>query len=672
MNFKIFQQAVAIQFKRMSAHPLFRVNADKDWLWATYLNAFPAGTNPLYRKRTEHDCSCCKSFIRTMGNVVAIIDGRVESIWDIKVDSEAYQIVANTLAGLVRVRPISDAFLHYEGHAGTERNFEQVTGEAPKTWDHFHVHTPKQFVLQKASIPTKLGEVRAHRDVFARSLDELTPDAVQTVLELIAQGSLYRGDEHKATLQKFQQAQTDYGKLPITSQNTYAWVASQSLPGPVTKLRNTSIGTLLTNLSEGMDMEQAVRAFEAMVAPANYKRPTALVTKAMIEKAKSTLNELGLTSALERRYAAIGDITINNVLYADRGTRKALGGDVFDDLVAAVPEKVKAFDKVEEVHIDKFLADILPTAKRLELMVENRHTANLVSLIAPADAGALGLFKWPNNFSWSYNGDVADSMKERVKQAGGNVTGDLCCRLAWFNYDDLDFHMMEPNGNEISFMRKHSTRTDGRLDVDMNAGGGVTREPVENIFYGDAKKMQEGTYTLYVHTFSKREDEDVGFEVEIDFKGTVHRFAYPQPVGQKGNIVVAKFSYTHKDGVEFISSLPSTQATRNVWGLNTQTFVRVNAVMLSPNYWDGRGVGNKHHFFMLDGCRNDGTARGFYNEFLKDELTPHRKVIEVVGAKMRTEQSESQLSGLGFSSTQRNSVLCRVSGKFNRVIKVTF
>lgn len=184
MNFKLFQQAVAVQFKRMSAHPLFRVNADKDWLWATYLNAFPAGTNLLYRKRTEHDCSCCKSFIRIIGNVVAIIDGKVESIWDIKVDSEAYQIVANTMAGLIQIHTINNAFLHYEGHAGTERNFEQVTGEAPKTWDHFHVHIPKQFVLQKASIPTKLGEMRAHRDVAQARANK---EKKQALLGILAQ-----------------------------------------------------------------------------------------------------------------------------------------------------------------------------------------------------------------------------------------------------------------------------------------------------------------------------------------------------------------------------------------------------------------------------------------------------------------------------------------------------
>jgi hypothetical protein len=75
---------------------------------------------------------------------------------------------------------------------------------------------------------------------------------------------------------------------------------------------------------------------------------------------------------------------------------------------------------------------------------------------------------------------------------------------------------------------------------------------------------------------------------------------------------------------------------------------------------------------MLDGCENDGIVRGFYNEFLRDELKDHRKVIEMVGAKMHIEHSVDQLSGLGFSSTQRNELLARVKGNFTRTVKVVF
>jgi hypothetical protein len=121
------------------------------------------------------------------------------------------------------------------------------------------------------------------------------------------------------------------------------------------------------------------------------------------------------------------------------------------------------------------------------------------------------------------------------------------------------------------------------------------------------------------------------------------------------------------------AKLPSTQVALRAWGINTQAFHKVNVLMMSPNFWDGQqGIGNKHFFFMLEGCRNEAQARGFFNEFLKSELDPHRKVIEMVGAKMKTEKSEHQLSGLGFSSTQRNSVLCKVAGAFTRVIKIVF
>jgi len=97
-------------------------------------------------------------------------------------------------------------------------------------------------------------------------------------------------------------------------------------------------------------------------------------------------------------------------------------------------------------------------------------------------------------------------------------------------------------------------------------------------------------------------------------------------------------------------------------------------MMLSPNHWEdtGSGIGNKHYFFMLENCINDGSARGFFNEFLKPELDQHRKVIEHVGVKMRTEKGDRQLSGVGFSSTQRNSITCRITGSFTRTINITF
>jgi hypothetical protein len=674
MEFSKLKVAVAKQFEKMQKHTMFRSRVAKDDLWATYLSSFPAGTNELYRKRTEHDCSCCKQFIRAVGNAVAVIDGKLVSVWDVTVAEPGYQVVADALSKLSKAQAIDVPFLHYEESAGTDKNFEQAV-DGVVTWNHFFVNIKKDYVEKKSKIDTRLGEERASHDVLLRSLEEISDDAIGTVLELIAQRSLYRGDENKFVLDEFRKLKRDFQKLKTAGEkDVFAWAASKGAPASVARIRNTSIGTLLVNLSESMELDAAVSAFEAMVAPANYKRPTALITKAMIEKAKAKLSELGLTSALERRYAALADITINNVLFADRTTRASLGGDVFDDLASKVSTNTKSLEKVEEVPIDRFIVDILPKADSIEVMFENSHASNLVSLIAPADPTAGLMFKWPNRFSWSYNGEMADSIKERVKKAGGSVVGDLCCRLAWHNHDDLDFWMIEPSGHEIYFGNRGGTSpSGGTLDVDMNAGYGATREPVENIFYANRAKMREGVYTLRVHQFAKRESNNAGFEVEIDYLGTVLSFAHPKAVPDRQTVIVAEFMYSHKEGFKIVKSLPSTQAVRTTWGIQSQTFHKVKAMMLSPNFWDEKVVGNKHYFFMLDGCQNDGTARGFFNEFLKSELDPHRKVFEIVGSKMKAAASgDEQLSGLGFSSTQKNTLLCRVKGSFTRTIKIMF
>lgn len=95
--------------------------------------------------------------------------------------------------------------------------------------------------------------------------------------------------------------------------------------------------------------------------------------------------------------------------------------------------------------------------------------------------------------AWTYNGGVADSIKEKVRAAGGQTEGFLRCSLAWSNYDDLDLHVVEPNNLEIYYSNRIG-RSGGKLDVDENAGYGKTRKPVENIIWVNERKMLEGKY----------------------------------------------------------------------------------------------------------------------------------------------------------------------------------
>lgn len=666
MNFLLFKQAVARQFAFMLKYPLFIVDIEGDTLWDTYLQSFPEGTNPIYRERTEHDCNCCKQFIRNAGKVVAIIGDEVVSIWDIAPTGTGYDTVAKALLAVVRSRSIVNVYKHYERSVGTDKSFEQLV-DGQKAWEHFSINLPASAVIRKGMLPTLWGQKRTAYDMLTRALTTISDEAIDIVLELIQQNSIYRGAEHAPTVQRFKNM-VERSKSFRHNRNVFVWKEVEAGDQGVIMIRNSVIGTLLVDLSEGVSLERAVASFESKVAPANYKRPTALVTKSMIESAKKKVNELGLLSALERRYATIDDIRINDILFADSKARRSIVKDAFDELASTVKVKPKLAG-TEVVTIEKFIADILPTVTTVELLVENRHAGNLVSLIAPVDPTAPSMFKWNNSFSWAYSGDMADSIKERVKQAGGNVTGELCCRLAWDYTDDLDFHMYELN-NHLFYGNK-STVNGGQLDVDANCDTNrLSEHPVENIFYKTTEKMRRGEYTLAVENYCRRSGGR-GFEVEIDLFGTVYSFEYDKVVATNGRVDVAKIIKS-QTSIEVKPILSSTKASKVLWGVNTQTFVPVTVMMLSPNFWEGASTGNKHYFFMLDGCRNEGTARGFFNEYLKSELDPHRKVIEMVGSRMHTELSERQLSGLGFSSTQRNSVTCRVTGSFTRNLTITF
>jgi hypothetical protein len=257
-----------------------------------------------------------------------------------------------------------------------------------------------------------------------------------------------------------------------------------------------------------------------------------------------------------------------------------------------------------------------------------------------------------------------------VKAAGGNVTGEARFSLSWHNYDDLDLHLITPEG-EIYFRNKRVGN--GRLDVDMNAGTGTSREPVENITWPDVNNIKRGLYAVRVHNFRKRENVDFGFNVQIECQGQTWNISHPAAVSDDRTIDVATFTYERDQGItnfesRFGGDSGGSYAQREINGLYTGRFQKVTMALWSPNHWNS-SIGNKHLFLILDNAVVDGNLRPFFNEYLKPELTEHRKVFEVLGSKVLVKPADTQLSGVGFSLTQKNQFVVRVDGK--KVYRVT-
>lgn len=688
--FKDFVKAIQKNLQQMSkdSSRLFTVNVDTEELYNLYLDSFPAGTNEIYRERREYDCSCCRHFIRDVGNVVSIKNGELHTIWGINpVSDDKYNVVAAALDAYVKQKAVLGVFLKKEKRIGTPENREMLpTGKINK-YEHFFVDLPEICIFKECyghTLEGDLSQFRDVRNVFKRSLDKISKEAVDTVLELIAQNSLYKGAEWKKQLTEFKNYQKEYGKLTDEQKELWIWEKSIAAGAVIGKIRNHSIGTLLVNISEGMDLDLAVRKYEQIVAPVNYKRPKAIFTKKMLEDAKKTITELGYMDSLQRRFATLDDITVNNILFSNKDAAKRITGamDLFDEMEQDVAIDPKRFSKVEEISAEDFIKNVLPVAKELEVYLENKHIQNMVSLIAPEVADAKTMFKWNNGMSWAYTGNITDSdIKENVKAAGGSVTGIVRFSIQWNDGNgkdnsDLDAHCLEPQGGDhIYFSHKISRYTGGELDIDITdpiyqckSNGGVA---VENITYPSKERMKPGTYKFYVNQYSFRNSQ--GFKAEVEVNGEIHSYEYNTPV--RGNVDVAEVILDQSGNFKVVDKLPGNCATisKDVWGIKTLQFTPVSVVCYSPNYWDEqKGIGHQHLFFMLKDCINPEEPNGYYNEFLKPELEQHRRVFEALGAKAHVKDVDDQLSGVGFSLTKRNDLIIKVKGATERVLKVKF
>ena len=688
--FRDFVKAIQKNLQQMTkdSSRLFTVNVDTEELYNLYLDSFPAGTNEIYRERREYDCSCCRHFIRDVGNVVSIKNGELHTIWGINpVSDDKYNVVAAALDAYVKQKAVSGVFFKKEKRIGTPENREMLpTGKINK-YEHFFVDLPEICIFEEYyghTLDGDLSQFRDIRNVFKRSLDEISKEAVDTVLELIAQNSLYKGAEWKRQLTEFKNYQKEYGKLTDKQKELWTWEKSIVAGAVIGKIRNHSIGTLLVNITEGMDLDLAVKKYEQIVAPTNYKRPNAIFTKKMLEDAKKTITELGYMDSLQRRFATLDDITVNNILFSNKDAAKRIAGamDLFDEMEQDAAIDPKRFSKVEEVSVEDFIKNVLPVAKELEVYLENKHIQNMVSLIAPEVADAKTMFKWNNGMSWAYTGNITDSdIKENVKAAGGSVTGVVRFSIQWNDKDgrddsDLDAHCIEPKGGDhIYFGYRKSKYTGGELDVDITHPVAQCRNSngvaVENITFPSKERMIPGTYKFYVNQFSYRGSQ--GFKAEIEVNGEIHSYEYNKPV--RGNVQVAEVILDQAGNFKVVDKLSGNCATisKDVWGIKTLQFTPVSVVCYSPNYWDEqKGIGHQHLFFMLKDCINPEEPNGYYNEFLKPELEQHRRVFEALGAKAHVKDVDDQLSGVGFSLTKRNDLIIKVKGATERVLKIKF
>ena len=626
-----------------------------------YLAAFPEGTDPIYITNSFHDCTCCKHFVNNLGSVLVINDDlTLDSIWNVPNLPYPYDVVAAAMHKQVTKAGILAPYYTPMASYGAQTSRQRLPDGTAKTWHHFYGNVP-QFSARPDL--EEGGKQVTNAQTLRRALEELTASAVATVIDLIESNAIYRGAEYAKSVKAFQNLQADYRK-PATNgaPDNLIW---KNCTSPVANIRNTAIGSLLVDLSEGRELEAAVAAYEAKVAPENYKRTTALITPAMVKLAVAKITELGLEPQLHRRLANKQDLKVSNLLWVNRQAANLQSGLEQALMKLAKPAKPsKTAPQGDEISMVDFVSNVLPQASKVQVMFAPEHVPNLVTLTCAQDRSETPtLFKWNNDFAWAYRGGLADSsIKQLVKAAGGATDAALRISLAWHNADDLDLHVRNPRGTSVY----HAMRCNGggTLDVDAHRMGYHRKSadevltPVENVVY---QNLLDGTYLVTVFNYKRMETRDQGFTVEVEIGGKVMHYT-----SEKNCDMERMLQITVKDdqlvSVTAASGVKESAMEQEVWNLQTGTFVDVTSVMRSPNFWDGE-VGNEHLFFTLEGCKVSERVHGLFNEFLRPELAEHRKVFEHLGDTYKCEPLDDQLSGLGFSMTKAAKVTFSVTSE---------
>jgi|GEM_PF-353413 hypothetical protein len=699
-----FNKSIQSKFAEMcKTGKLFRIALTGHQVWDTYLNSFSKKDNPIFRdpNSSEYNCNHCKNFIRRYGNIVAIDEEyRIVTMFDVDCDDE-YKNTAKALKKAILKSEIVGVFfetaneleslkygefrksnnLFQLGVAVNHKRYTQeeadkfgvVKANEVHTFNHFHLFLSKEFVdMSGNSVESIMGNYRDSKEVFKRAMEEISLDTLILVRDLIKQGSLLNGDAHLIKVEQMIPLKEDYDSLSAKQKDNWCWVASYRLA--YARFKNELIGVLCSELSQGEELNKACQSWNKRVDPANYMKATAPITKKQIEEAKLFVEENGYTESFDRRCATLDDIKVSEIKHINSGKGEVKSVSIFDGVKAtATRHKRSEFDGVEEVGIEKFMTDILPTCTSVEVFLKNSHAGNLMTMTTANNKDSKRIFKWPNNYSWTFNGNLAgkSEIKEAVKSSGGKIDGVLRFSITWNENGkdilDFDAHAQEPNGDHIYYgsFKGHQTYMSGMLDVDMIRPRDLG---VENIVWSNRNKMKDGIYKFWIKNFDN--GKNTGFKAEIEFDGEIYTYEYSAPV--TGDIMVAEV--TLKKGVFSISHVipESSVSSKEIYGLESNQFHKVNMICLSPNHWDGNAVGNKHYFFLLDGCKSPVSIRSFHNENLIPDLIKHRKVMEVLGATNQIDSTDKQLSGLGFNATVHDELIAKLYGTHKRIINIKF
>lgn len=384
--FPALQACVAEYFSAFAKGPFF--TTDAEGLFDVFLAQLPEELRPTY------DCHACKAFIERYGGLVTLDeDGYMCPVaWPFDAP-EPFREAVTRMARKVTTAKVTGVFLSPDLVWGTP-----ITG----AWHHLAVIPARASVFHSTPLKTARQAMAAkleERTALARGLADFPEATVRQAVALLESDAMGRSEKVLGVAQwllalHHRRAAT---KLKALRENM-VWHATATAPPGWCFVRSTMIGTLLTDLVDGLPVEAVARRFAEKMNPLVYMRPQAPPTAGNLAQAEKVVEVLMSAKALARRFATLDDV---QKLWVPPEIEPQAKGKVFGHLA---PQKDEPVDvPTNRITWEKFARDVLPGAEKIDYRVP--PLGPFIALLTAADPTAPPILQWDdpedrNPVSW--------------------------------------------------------------------------------------------------------------------------------------------------------------------------------------------------------------------------------------------------------------------------------
>lgn len=380
-GYEVFSESIRNRFQYLvgSGKPLFTTNATN--LFDVFLDNLPE------EGRQHYTCHACRRFVDTYGGLVTILEdgSKIPVMWsDAVPDFFAAAIYAIMKA--INKAQVTGIFISSDKVWGTP-----ITGD----WHHMSVIPPKSMVYysRTQTAGQKMAEKREDFKMLLSGLRDFSLDAVIQAVKVLRTDTLYRSEKVLGIAEWFKQLHEARSKTKSSQiKRNLTWLAVATAPAGFCHVRSSMIGTLLSDIVDGLSFDVVSRRFSEKMHPLRYQRPQSAPTIGNVAQAEKVIEQMGVAKSLERRFARLEELqTIWTPLVKEK-TEPAEG--VFAHL------KTKNGQGIEDIDLPpqtmtwiKFLDSVLPTAQKIEFRVKHVRD-NFVAFITAVHNDAPPILQW--------------------------------------------------------------------------------------------------------------------------------------------------------------------------------------------------------------------------------------------------------------------------------------